>query len=173
MKKQLDTNHVEIPSFLKRVNYFYGQLLSQADFFAEQAYTIKRSRLHNLHIHGYGVVSGLDVSASKGPANALMVKPGLAIDPAGNEIILPAVVKVPFPRKGDLAHLVLYWAERETDFIPAPEGSAASRIEEYAILKFETGDSAAKTNGVLLAQLKRLRGVWKVDKKFRVRRVKK
>lgn len=183
MKKQ----QIEILSGLKRVNYFFGQLLTQADFQAEQSYFRKRLRLHNLYQVGYGVVSGLDVSISKGSSDAIMVSPGVAVDPLGNEIVLTVDAKVPFPAKGDVAQLVLYWAERETDFIPALNGNKAgndtkaSRVEEYAILKIENEEPSVKLKtqkkrkshtGITLARLTKRRGAWKVDKKFHVRRVK-
>lgn len=178
MKKQLNKQHVEIPSHLKRVNYFNGQFLSQTDLTTEQTYIIDRGRLHNLHIHGYGIVSGLAVSVPKNLTDVLIVSPGVAIDPQGNEIFLPAVVAVPVPKKGDFARLMLYWSERETDFVPVPSstgeggGMAASRIEEYAILNVEAEEATLKPNGIMLARLKKFRGVWRVDKKFRVRHVK-
>ncbi len=178
MKKQLNKQQIEIPSDLKRVNYYFGQLLSQAEFQTEQSYFRKRIRLHNLYQHGYGVVSGLSVSASKDSPGKVTVTPGVAIDSFGNEIILTEDAKVPFPKKGDVAHLVLFWAERETDFVPAPTGygegdeKMASRVQEYAILKYEIDDSSVKPGGIVLARLKRIRSVWKVDKRFHACRVK-
>jgi hypothetical protein len=77
---------------------------------------------------------------------------------------------------------MLYWAERETDFVPVSEGDMPSRVEEYAFLKFKIEYSATKPkprkifeshDGVILARLKKIRNAWKVDKKFRVRQVKK
>lgn len=186
MKKQLNKQIVEIPSHLKRVNYFNGQLLTQADLEIEQTYFIERQRLHNRYIHGCGVVSGLAVSVSKDSPCSLKISPGVALDAWGHEIILTADVRISCPEKGDVAHLFLFWAERETDFVPAPTSNGegdekvASRVEEYAILKYEIEDSSAKRkteekgeeshNGIVLARLKKVRGIWKVDKKFHVHR---
>jgi hypothetical protein len=178
MKKQLNDQIVEIPSHLKRINYFNGRLLNAADLAAEQTYIDTRMKDHNRYIHGCGVVSGLAVSVSKNSPNALTVSAGIAIDPLGHEFILTADVKVPFPEKWDVTHLVLCWAERETNFVPAPTGSGdengkvALRIEEYAILKYEIEDSSAKSVGIALARLKKIRSVWKVDKRFHICRVK-
>jgi hypothetical protein len=47
-----------------------------------------------------------------------------------------------------------------------------SRVEEYAILKYEADQDEAKQTGVVLARFKNVRGKWEVDKKFRVRRAK-
>lgn len=177
MKKQSNNQNVEIPSRLKRVNYFSGQFLTQADLQIEQSYFIEKNRLRNIYLVGHGVVSGLDASISKDSPNSVMISPGSAIDARGNEIYLPAAAQVPFPEQGREACLILSWAERETDFVPLTEGSAASRVQEYAILKFEIEDKPGKIiksrDGVVLARLKKLRNIWKLDRKFRVHRTKK
>ncbi|HVO01305.1 MAG TPA: ABC transporter C-terminal domain-containing protein [Candidatus Cybelea sp.] len=51
----------EIPQF-ERLNYFYGQMLSAADFRSEQAYLREKLKLHNRCLHGYGVICGLEVT---------------------------------------------------------------------------------------------------------------
>src|SRR5688572_30311715 len=56
-----DTICATLPD-LKRLNYFYGQMLGVADFQAEQAYFREKLKLHNRCLHGYGVVCGLLVS---------------------------------------------------------------------------------------------------------------
>jgi hypothetical protein len=50
----------EVPEF-ERLNYFYGQLLSAADFRNEQSYSREKLKLHNRCLHGYGVICGLVV----------------------------------------------------------------------------------------------------------------
>src|SRR5688500_7307882 len=44
-----------------RPRYFAGQLLTEEELNAEQQYVIKKNRLHNLYLHGSGVVCGLEV----------------------------------------------------------------------------------------------------------------
>ena len=46
---------------LKRLNYFYGQMLGVPDFQTEQHYFREKLKLHNRCLHGYGVVCGLRV----------------------------------------------------------------------------------------------------------------
>ena len=173
----MNKKQIEIP-LRKRPNYAYGMVLGVEDFKQEQSYFIDRMKLHNRMLHGYGTVAGLEVSSSEDAAKSIIVNAGMAIDPEGNEIMLPAAVQYPFPENGDEAYLVLYWAERETDPIPVPGGGSEgdqtvpSRVEEYAILKYEADQVGAKHAGVVLARLKKVRGKWKIDKKFRVRRVK-
>src|SRR5579859_4781773 len=47
----------------KRLQYFYGQMLSPQDFQTEQNYFREKLKLHNRCLEGYGVVCGLLVSA--------------------------------------------------------------------------------------------------------------
>lgn len=165
---------VVIPFHLKRVNYPAGMVLTQDDFLAEQQYFRDRLNLHNCYLHGHGIVAGLDVSLSN---NVLKVSAGYAIDPQGNDVILPVDQLGPFPATGASAYLVLHWAERETDLLPSlnsndeGESMMASRMEEYGMLEYETNKSKASQTGVVLARLKKIRGKWKVDKQFHAHRV--
>ena len=47
---------------LKRLNYFYGQMLGVNDFRTEQAFFREKLKLHNRCLHGYGTVCGLKVA---------------------------------------------------------------------------------------------------------------
>jgi hypothetical protein len=46
---------------LRRLNYFYGQMLSAQDFQIEQSFFRDKMKLHNRCLHGYGTVCGLIV----------------------------------------------------------------------------------------------------------------
>jgi hypothetical protein len=173
----MDNKQVEIP-FRKRNNYAYGMVLGVEDFQQEFSYFYGRMKLHNRMLHGYGTVTGLEVSSEEEAAAGILVNAGMAIDPEGNEILLPSAVQCPFPEEGDEAYLVLTWAERGTDPVPISSAESdidqvvPSRVEEYAILTYEADQGEAKHTGVVLARLKNAGGKWEVDKKFRVRRAK-
>jgi len=87
----------DAPEF-DRLNYFYGQMLCADDFTAEQFYFREKMKLHNRCLHGYGTVCGLHVCPYepplvKGcdpvpPAPWIQIKPGLALDSEGNELIV-------------------------------------------------------------------------------------
>jgi len=168
---------IELLLNLKRVNYFAGKMLTPEDFRTEQQYFKDRMKLHNRFLHGYGIVSGLGVSISAKSPEAIVVSPGYAIDPQGNDVILSMDMQGSFPSAGTAAYLVLCWAEREVDLMPISysggegEQLVASRIEEYALLKYETDKRKADQTGVVLARLKKIRGKWKIDKQFRTHRV--
>jgi hypothetical protein len=96
---------------LERVHYFDGMLLGAKDFEQEQTYFRSTLRRHNRLLHGWGVVTGLEVT-SVGPGNAqVSVSPGYALDPCGNEIIIEATVTVDVP-KGDGLLLAARFDER-------------------------------------------------------------
>ena len=173
----MNSQQIETP-FRKRRKYTYGMVLGAEDFEQEFSYLSDRLKWLNRMLLGYGTVEGLEVTSSEDTAVSILVHAGMAIDPQGNEILLPSGVECPFPEEGKVAYLVLYWAVRDTDPVPAPIGegdesqTVPSRVEEYAILKYEADQSDAKDTGVVLACLKNVGGNWKIDEEFRVHRVK-
>jgi hypothetical protein len=72
---------------LDRTRFFAGQLLTQADLNNEQSYWLAKNRLHNRYLVGWGVVCGLQVSCGECDG-WVVVQPGYAIDPCGNDIIV-------------------------------------------------------------------------------------
>lgn len=115
---------------LERVRYYFGKLLSVEDLQDEQSYVLDRLRRHNRFLHGWGVVSGLDVSLTK--ANEVVVSAGLAIDCAGNEIAVAEPVRIPLaPGKGTL-YVAIRYQEREVGQVPAGNLVESSRIREGA-----------------------------------------
>lgn len=87
----------------KRVNYFHGMLLTEQDFQDEQAYLREKLKLHN-RLHGYGVVWGLElkikcIEVEGDPVSKVFLTPGLAIDCAGNEIVVCQEQLVPLDEK--------------------------------------------------------------------------
>jgi hypothetical protein len=75
-----------------RNNYFYGQLLGVYNFELETGYAIRQRRLLNRLVLGYGVVCGLGVELSN-DGEKLRIKPGLAVDGWGREMVAAATSK--------------------------------------------------------------------------------
>jgi len=71
-----------------RNRYFRRKVMTAADFAAEQAYMIRRRRLLNRALYGWGVVYGLGLKLED--KGALSLACGLALDRYGREIIVPA-----------------------------------------------------------------------------------
>lgn len=78
---------------LSRPRFFAGQLLTEDEFKRLDKYIIEKNRLHNKHLHGWGVVSGLDVTCVK-CGDGIAVKKGYALSPQGDDIIIPSDVSV-------------------------------------------------------------------------------
>src|SRR4030095_8648163 len=60
---------------ISRPNYFSGRLLDAATLAAEQDYQREMRRRHNRALHGYGVVSGLDVDIDASGGQARLPPP--------------------------------------------------------------------------------------------------
>jgi len=75
---------------LERNRYFYGKLMTVRDFEAEQCYNREHRHLHNQALHGQGAICGFAVEPKAGAGNQakLVVKPGMALDCCGRELIL-------------------------------------------------------------------------------------
>ena len=88
----------EIPALCR--NYYYkGKLLTARDFADEQAYHSDKDRLHNLELHGWGVVCGFKVKPHPYcPKLRLVVEPGFAVDSCGREIRMSHSVEVALPQ---------------------------------------------------------------------------
>lgn len=78
---------------LERLKYFPRQLLTADDMRVEQEYFLEKQRRHNRFLHGWGVVCGLLIKAeaAAGPL-AVIICPGYALSPCGNEIYVPEAV---------------------------------------------------------------------------------
>ena len=71
---------------LCRPRFFAGQLLTDETFKSLDHYIIEKNKLHNRYLHGWGVVCGLEVVC--GPCNQVTVRPGYALSPCGDDIIV-------------------------------------------------------------------------------------
>ncbi len=72
---------------LERPRFFAGQLLTETELNSQQDYVRAKNRLQNLHLHGWGVVCGLEVVCHE-CEGWVTVSPGYAIDPCGEDIIV-------------------------------------------------------------------------------------
>lgn len=72
----------------ERVHYFPRQLITANDMIQEQEYFRKKLRRHNRFLHGWGVVCGLEVTASPTQDKpwVVTISQGFALSPQGDEI---------------------------------------------------------------------------------------
>lgn len=116
-----------------RNHYFYGKLLTERDLTLEQTYMNRKRWLINRLGLGSGVLCGLEVDVSD-DGKCVIVKPGVAVDPFGREIIVPEAYCLENPRQptdcmgrpqGDpvqgpaVVHICVAYHECEVDAVPA------------------------------------------------------
>jgi len=165
---------------LRRLNYFAGRLLNAEDFGAEQEYHREKSRRHNRRLHGSGVASGLTVSLAGGTSRpAITVKPGVGIDPAGNELELDAERSLSVGVKARAFLVVLRYVERLVDPVPSPgtggdaDATGYAQIEEDSELVLVPDDPPCRREnaGLPLVRYVRSGSTWQRDRAFKARRV--
>ena len=96
---------VRIPE-LERPAFFDGMRLDATDFAALIEYQRELRWLHNRALHGWGVATGLTVTASKGEA-VVGVSAGYALDIEGHDLILAGATTLQVPPVGGPAEYYL------------------------------------------------------------------
>lgn len=115
-----------------RPNYYHGQLLLEGDFLDEQHFHVEARRRHNLGLHGWGVVWGLEVAVA---GRTVTVQPGLAIDRQGRDILLrePQSTELSGFGPHQLVKVGLSYQEE-------PEGTEDKRRACYAVVSLSHAD---------------------------------
>jgi hypothetical protein len=80
---------------LCRPRFFAGQLLTEEDLNRLDYYIVAKQKLHNRYLHGWGVVCGLDVVCDGCDSGSVMVRPGYALSPCGEDVIICGDTRVP------------------------------------------------------------------------------
>ncbi|MEZ4731288.1 MAG: tail fiber domain-containing protein [Caldilineaceae bacterium] len=84
------------PRLLKHHQYFLPESSTELEHSGRthlrdfQEYHQRLAALHHAYLHGWGIVSGLDVGVSPTDSHALTIQPGIALDRAGQLIVLSA-----------------------------------------------------------------------------------
>ncbi len=172
-------SELDIEGNLERVRYFTGQLLSVEDLQQEQQYLLARLRRHNRFLHGWGVVGGLDVSLES--PEQVRVKPGLAIDCAGNEIVVAAETRLSLTGLVVPQFVAVAYAETAVKPMPAVGGDVefTRTREEAQVVLLPVNPSARHgarwpgtpgcglAHAVCIASVKPHRTGWKVQRRGR------
>jgi len=150
---------------LSRPRYYTGQLLTAADFQAEQDYLREKMRRHNLCVLGIGVVAGLNVTvdADSGNANvlAITISPGCAIDAHGEEISVCEPMQYKHAVVVEAVYVSLRKIEVPADPAPiAGGGTEFSRILETTAVEISEDIPG---NGVVIARVARIGGRWVIE----------
>jgi len=138
----------------KRMNYYDHQFLGAADFKAEQDYHVNMRRMHNKLLHTWGVLDGLEVTATGTTVN---VAAGRAIDGDGCEIILSDRTPLDLSQQtaGTPIFITIAYKERPSDHTAEAGGEGDTRIEEAAEVKASTTAPTEKSKTLILAKVTR------------------
>jgi hypothetical protein len=165
---------------LQRVNYAFGVVLGVDDFNTEQDYLRGRLMRRNRLLHGTGIATGLAVTVEHDSGGSrVVIAPGLALDPAGNEIFVEQPCHLALPPQGADLLVLLHYAERPCRWAPVvagstvdtPDGSSDGRPTRI-VETFRVALAAAPTaDSVAIARLRQARGRWRVDARFEAMRL--
>jgi hypothetical protein len=111
------------------LRYHFGMLLGVTDFETEQSYHRGKMRLHNMWLHGEGVVWGFNVQLDS-ERGEIRVLPGLALDRIGRELHLDA----------DACLNVAAWfaAHRQEDGFEFEEDDTKITFDAHVVIRFKT-----------------------------------
>jgi hypothetical protein len=145
-----DLGQLSVP---ERNRYFYGLLMDAERFQKDQDYFNSKRALLNRFVSGFGVICGLGLTftpPSGASPGTLLLGPGIAIDGAGREVLVPAPTPIdlghltdatgnptsPVPA-GSTIIIALAYVEKKTDAVAVlvpdcdyPNGCAPSTIAE-------------------------------------------
>jgi hypothetical protein len=132
---------------LERPSFFTGQLVGADDFQREQDYFRGKARLHNRFLHGWGIVSGLDVGLDG--VSTVVVAPGLALDCAGNELVLAEPVQLSLAELSGRHYVTLRYLEIPLAPVPSPQGEPEyARVRETVRVELAGDNPAAGHAGM-------------------------
>lgn len=134
---------------LERPRFFTGQPLTAAELEEEQAYFLGRARRHNRFLHGWGIVSGLGVSIEDGVT--VVVAAGLALDCAGNELVLAAPERPSLAGLASKHYVTIRYLEISTGQRPLAQGedeARFSRVREAVQVELAGRNPAAGHSGI-------------------------
>ena len=145
---QLESTLARLPR--KRNRYFDGKFMAAGDFATDPDYLLARHRLHLRLAHGWGILHGLEVEPHPDPAcrqRFVVLRPGLAIDPEGRELVVvePRAVEVITEGAPKPQQMVLFlrYGEEEVELTPTlyaedgtvPEPDQPGRVLETATVE--------------------------------------
>ena len=151
-----------------------NRTLTTDDLRAEQAYQRDGQWQHNRMLHGYGIVSGLEVLVEPEGADGarVIVAPGYALDGWGRELVVPEPLHLHIPR--DRRDLLLYLSYADAEGDADAAASVKPSTEDGVRLFFEPPPPdrvvtpAGRTDfAVPLTRLRRPHLEWQRDRTFR------
>jgi hypothetical protein len=114
---------------IRRIKPFDGMAVTASVWREAHRYHDEQRRFHSLFSHGPGIVCGLEVVASEPPDSTVFIKPGIATDPLGRQIVVVEPVSFDVGQSAEgLLYLLLSYAEGDVQQQDDP-GAAPAHIE--------------------------------------------
>lgn len=138
---------------IKRLRYFDHQFLVEADFTDEQKYHLEMRRRLNRALHTFGIAEGLEVV--KKTDKIVTVRPGVAIDRLGREMIVEADQDVDLSAITTAvpAFITIAYQEQPTDPSTATGAPGNTRFTEQPTLAAVTAAPPADGSVIRLARI--------------------
>ena len=124
---------------LKRANPFPGLMIDVDLWQDAHNYHRDQQQLHLLAFHKTGILGGLEVVANDPPDLSVTIRPGIGIDPEGNNIIVTNAQRYTLQtRHSGVVYLVIQFREIPSGPYQPPDGGQPTRIlEAYRIQERE------------------------------------
>ncbi len=146
---------------IKRMRYFNGLFLKEDEFNIERDYNLRMRRLHNHHLHGFGIVWGLIVG--EGNPGEIVVSPGMAIDKSfdaqfsentGREIVIVADRTVDLSSYGTAdVYVWVSYNEDQADVVPELGGDEPIHLVENVTIGHSTTKPSNVEANLILAKV--------------------
>ncbi|MCJ7738726.1 MAG: DUF4159 domain-containing protein [Anaerolineae bacterium] len=137
----------------KRIKPFDGMAVTAQVWQEAHNYHDERRRFHDLLSHGAGIVCGLEVIANDPPDSTVFVKPGVATDSLGRQIVVAEPVGFDIGHTTDGAlYLLLNYAEGDAQEENNPEAATAHLVAGFGM---EVQNELPDTPSVELARIRR------------------
>ncbi len=145
---------------IKRMRYFDGLFLTEEEFNLEQDYHNRLRRLHNRHLHSWGIVCGLDVVVSG--SEGVSVEEGMSLnrvlvagEEVSQEIILTSATPVDLSgyAAGNSVYIYISYFEEEVDIEEEKGGIEKIHWRENAVLGHDDTRPSNENENIILAKV--------------------
>lgn len=154
---------------LKRPHFFSGKLLTAEDLSGEQHYVIEKFKRHNRSVHGFGIVTGLNVTERSG---SIIVQPGLALDCDGNEVSVDTVQTIDVGKLCDWQTAYL-----SVRFVEVKTAEAITESFQFDLVQENSNQghrhvrarwlACGQGHALTIAKLRKGASGWRIDRGYR------
>ena len=146
---------------IKRMRYFDGLFLTEEEFNLEQNYHNRMRRLHNRHLHSWGIVWGMDVVNGPG-SKEVTVEEGMSLnrvlvagENVSQEIILTSDTLVDLSGyvAEDSVYIYISYFEEEVDIEEEKGGTKKIHWRENAVLSHSKTRLPNENENIILARV--------------------